>query len=101
MGLFVEYHVWLQWWGLVLMVLAPDIELLAALSSATPKPNAPLKTAAVPAAACVLQCRISSLYAVIQLLGFFFVLVCILRNLKGNLTVGEDSVFLICACVCL
>lgn len=50
MGLFVECHVWLQWWGLVLMVLAPDIGLLAAFSSATQKPNAPLKTAAVPAA---------------------------------------------------
>ena len=43
------------------MVLAPVIEPLAAPSSVTVKPNTPLKTADVPAVACVLQFRISYL----------------------------------------
>lgn len=87
--------------GTVLKVLAPAIEPLAAPSSVTLKPNTALKTPDVPAVACVLQLRISYLCVLIQLLAFLFMLVSILRNMKGNLTIGEDSVFLIHACVCL
>jgi len=82
------------------MALALAAEPLAAPSSVTLKPNAPLETADVPAVTCVLRFRTSSLCVLVQLLGFFSTLVPILRNMKGNLTVGEDSVFLIRACVC-
>lgn len=83
------------------MALTLAIESLSVPSSVTLKPNTPLKTAGLPAVARVLQFRISYLCVLIQLLGFLFMLVPILRNMKRNLTVGEDSVFLVCACLCL
>lgn len=82
------------------MVLALAVEPLAAPSSVTLKPNTPLKTADVPAVACVLQVRNSYLCVLLQLLGFFSVLVSILRNINGILTVGEGGVFPhVCMCL--